>query len=242
MGSLQPWEQIVSQKRSLRDKLLEPYLANDVDQRVPQVASVQARSCVKGDPEIQEITDIDSIPRLFELLKSGQYTAEQTTLAYIKRYADNLIYTGRLIHQLLAKLFNSRAVISHQLVRNSPIICLLIISTLTKANRQTNCLTEVVFEEALKEARQLDHDFQQTGQVKGPLHGIPVTLKDQFDIKGVDTTLGYVGRSFAPATEDAVLVQMLKDMGAIVLAKTNLPQSIMVRIPRARRIRVQVFY
>ncbi|OOF91092.1 hypothetical protein ASPCADRAFT_211370 [Aspergillus carbonarius ITEM 5010] len=183
MGSLQPWEQIVSQKRSLRDKLLEPYLANDVDQRVPQVASVQARSCVKGDPEIQEITDIDSIPRLFELLKSGQYTAEQTTLAYIKR-----------------------AVISHQL---------------------TNCLTEVVFEEALKEARQLDHDFQQTGQVKGPLHGIPVTLKDQFDIKGVDTTLGYVGRSFAPATEDAVLVQMLKDMGAIVLAKTNLPQSIM---------------
>jgi Asp-tRNA(Asn)/Glu-tRNA(Gln) amidotransferase A subunit family amidase len=40
--------------------------------------------------------------------------------------------------------------------------------------------------------------------------------------------LGYVGRSFAPAEDDAVLVQMLKKMGAIIIAKTNLPQSIMV--------------
>jgi 5-enolpyruvylshikimate-3-phosphate synthase len=41
-----------------------------------------------------------------------------------------------------------------------------------------------------------------------------------------------VGRSFAPAQEDAVLVQILKKMGAIVIAKTNIPQSIMVR-PRS---------
>lgn len=62
----------------------------------------------------------------------------------------------------------------------------------------------------------------------GPLHGLVVTLKDQFNIKGYDSTLGYVGRSFNPATEDAVLVKMLKSLGAIVLAKSNLPQSIMV--------------
>lgn len=63
------------------------------------------------------------------------------------------------------------------------------------------------------------------------MHGIPITLKDQFNVKGVDTTLGYVGRSFAPASEDAALVQMLKGMGAVIIAKTNLPQSIMVCIP-----------
>lgn len=62
----------------------------------------------------------------------------------------------------------------------------------------------------------------------GPLHGLVVTLKDQFNIKGYDSTLGYVGRSFNPATEDAVLVKMLKSLGAIILAKSNLPQSIMV--------------
>jgi Asp-tRNA(Asn)/Glu-tRNA(Gln) amidotransferase A subunit family amidase len=65
------------------------------------------------------------------------------------------------------------------------------------------------------------------------LHGIPITLKDQFNVKGVDTTLGYVGRSFSPAEDDAVLVQILKKMGAIIVAKTNLPQSIMVcNMPR----------
>lgn len=62
----------------------------------------------------------------------------------------------------------------------------------------------------------------------GPLHGVPMTLKDQFDVKGHDTTLGYVGRAFHPAEEDAVVVAMMKEMGAIFIAKTNLPQSIMV--------------
>lgn len=64
--------------------------------------------------------------------------------------------------------------------------------------------------------------------MRGPLHGVPVTLKDQFNVKGVDSTIAYVGRSFKPAAEDAVLVQILKYMGAVVIAKTNLPQSIMV--------------
>ncbi|CAG8116304.1 unnamed protein product [Penicillium olsonii] len=95
------------------------------------------------------------------------------------------------------------------------------------AQQLTNCLTEILFEDALEQARQLDLEWKETGRLKGPLHGIPITLKDQFNVKGVDTTIGYVGRSFAPATEDAALVQMLKSMGAIIIAKTNLPQSIM---------------
>jgi 6-phosphofructokinase len=95
---------------------------------------------------------------------------------------------------------------------------------------QTNSITEALFEDALAQARDLDHTFRKTGKLQGPLHGIPITLKDQFNIRGVDTTLGYVGRSFKPATDDAVLVQMLKGMGAVIIAKTNLPQSIMVCI------------
>lgn len=98
-------------------------------------------------------------------------------------------------------------------------------------SQKTNSITEIVFEDALKQARGLDDYFKKIGELKGPLHGIPITLKDQFDIKGVDSTLGYVGRCFKPATEDAVLVQLLKNMGAVIIAKTNLPQSIMVRIP-----------
>lgn len=54
-----------------------------------------------------------------------------------------------------------------------------------------------------------------------------MTLKDQFNVKGHDATLGYAARAFHPAPEDAVLVQMLRKLGAVIIAKTNLPQSIM---------------
>lgn len=57
---------------------------------------------------------------------------------------------------------------------------------------------------------------------------MPMTLKDQFDVEGHDTTLGYVGRAFSPALSDSTLVAMLKTMGAVILGKTNIPQSIMV--------------
>ena len=63
----------------------------------------------------------------------------------------------------------------------------------------------------------------------GPLHGLPISLKDQLNVKGFDTTLGYDGRAFNPASSNALLVDFLQGLGAIVLAKTNLPQSIMVR-------------
>ncbi|KAH0429879.1 amidase [Colletotrichum camelliae] len=92
---------------------------------------------------------------------------------------------------------------------------------------ETNSLTEVLFEDALERAKELDAYFAKNGTVVGPLHGVPVTLKDQFNVKGFDSTLGYVGRSFLPAADDAAVVKMLKSLGAVVIAKTNLPQSIM---------------
>lgn len=90
-------------------------------------------------------------------------------------------------------------------------------------------LTEVAFQDALVQAAKLDDFFAVEKKPFGPLHGVVMTLKDQFDIKGYDTTLGYVGRAFSPAKDDAVLVKMLHSLGAIVLAKSNVPQSILVR-------------
>ncbi|EED15614.1 acetamidase [Talaromyces stipitatus ATCC 10500] len=177
------WEEIVSEKRLLRDQALKPYVVGDIDRRSPRTHSVDGRSRLDCDSTIQEITDISNVSTLLDLFGQGKLTAERVTLAYIKR-----------------------AVVAHQI---------------------TNSITEPNFDDALAQARELDHDFNKTGKLKGPLHGIPITLKDQFNIKGLDTTLGYVGRSFKPAMDDSVLVQMLKDMGAVIIAKTNLPQSIM---------------
>ncbi|KNG85818.1 acetamidase [Aspergillus nomiae NRRL 13137] len=157
------------------------------------------------------VSDVDQrLPQVHNVqersrIQSDPEVQEITDIDNIPVLVDQL-RTGRFTAEAVILAYVRRAAIAQQL---------------------TNCITEVVFEDALAQARALDRVFQETGHLKGPLHGVPITLKDQFNIRGVDTTLGYVGRSFAPATEDAALVQMLRDMGAIILAKTNLPQSIM---------------
>ncbi|KAF4342052.1 general amidase [Fusarium beomiforme] len=95
------------------------------------------------------------------------------------------------------------------------------------SHKDTNCISEPLFERALDRAKYLDEYFQQHQKLIGPLHGIPVSVKDQFNVTGVDTTLGYVGRSFKPATENAVMVSILEKLGAVIITKTVIPQSIM---------------
>ncbi|KAH7028921.1 amidase [Microdochium trichocladiopsis] len=96
-----------------------------------------------------------------------------------------------------------------------------------EAHKKTNCLTEINFDNALEQARRLDEFRQTHGKLKGPLHGVPMSFKDQFNIKGLDTTMGYAGLAFAPAGLDCPLIETLEGLGAVIIAKTNLPQSIM---------------
>lgn len=121
---------------------------------------------------------------------------------------------------VLAQKLASREVTSEAVVR-------AYVKRATSAHQRTNCLTEICFNEALERARKLDEHIKVHGKPVGPFHGVPVTLKDQFNVKGFDSTIGYVARAGHPATENAVIVQTLEKLGAIILAKTNLPQSIM---------------
>jgi amidase len=75
--------------------------------------------------------------------------------------------------------------------------------------------------EALADAERLDAALRASGP-QGPLHGVPVILKDQIDAAGMPTTLGSVlFRDFCP-DRDAFVVQKLKQAGAIILAKATL--------------------
>ncbi|GAM87939.1 hypothetical protein ANO11243_059670 [Dothideomycetidae sp. 11243] len=96
-----------------------------------------------------------------------------------------------------------------------------------QAHEKTNCLTEINFDGAIAQAKDLDSFWKETGRLKGPLHGVPISVKDQFNIKGFDSTLGYTSLAFSPASSDCVLVDVLRRLGAVIIAKTNLPQSIM---------------
>lgn len=61
---------------------------------------------------------------------------------------------------------------------------------ITRIPAQVNCLTEIFVERALARAKELDERLQATGKTIGPLHGLPISLKDQLCMKGLETTLG----------------------------------------------------
>ncbi|KAL8410439.1 hypothetical protein RB596_000212 [Gaeumannomyces avenae] len=102
------------------------------------------------------------------------------------------------------------------------------------AHQLGNFLLEIGFDLALEHAKELDKHFQEHGSLVGPLHGVPVTLKDQFHIKGLETSAAYVGwigtfegkkgtgkeRYF-----ESELVRELKSLGAVPIGKTTLVTS-----------------
>jgi amidase len=78
--------------------------------------------------------------------------------------------------------------------------------------------------DALDDARQLDAE-RKSGKVRGPLHGIPVLLKDNIDTAGkMMTTAGSLALEGAPASSDAFIAARLREAGAVLLGKTNLSE------------------
>ncbi|KAK7462776.1 hypothetical protein VKT23_007360 [Stygiomarasmius scandens] len=95
------------------------------------------------------------------------------------------------------------------------------------AQQLTNCLTEIFVEKALARSKELDEILKTTGRIVGPLHGLPISLKDQFAIKGLETIMGYVAWIGRYADSDSVLVEILYECGAVPFVRTNVPQTLM---------------
>ncbi|THW99561.1 glutamyl-tRNA amidotransferas-like protein subunit A [Aureobasidium pullulans] len=96
------------------------------------------------------------------------------------------------------------------------------------SHQVTNCALEFFPEMALKQAKELDDFYEKNGRTIGPLHGLPISLKDQLRIKGLETTMGYVAWIDKYDTEDSVLTAILRKAGAVFYVKTSVPQSLMV--------------
>lgn len=96
------------------------------------------------------------------------------------------------------------------------------------AHQLTNCLTAAFFEEAIERAKSLDRAFRETGKPVGPLHGLPISLKDNFNLKGKDSTVGFATFANDPAKYDSTLVELLRDAGAVFYVKTNVPTAMMI--------------
>ncbi|KAF9510450.1 hypothetical protein BS47DRAFT_1347999 [Hydnum rufescens UP504] len=89
-----------------------------------------------------------------------------------------------------------------------------------------NFMTEPLFESAFKDAKMLDEEFAATGRLRGPLHGVPISLKDLFHVKGVDASIGYSLWANKPSHADADVVKLIREAGGIPFVKTNVPQTL----------------
>ncbi|BCS27815.1 general amidase GmdB [Aspergillus puulaauensis] len=96
------------------------------------------------------------------------------------------------------------------------------------AQQLTSCLTEHWFDKAIERAQFLDEYLQREKKVLGPLHGLPISIKDSFCVEGIQSTVGYVSLlQKEPESHNSVLVEMLLDLGAVLYVKTNIPQTMM---------------
>ncbi|NWE23181.1 amidase family protein [Pseudomonas sp. P7548] len=92
--------------------------------------------------------------------------------------------------------------------------------------RQQNPELNAVIElnpHALEDARKLDRERAE-GKVRGPLHGIPVLIKDNVETENMQTSAGAFGLVGEAAGKNAPLVQYLLDQGAVIIGKTNLTE------------------
>ncbi|PLB40536.1 fatty-acid amide hydrolase [Aspergillus candidus] len=118
----------------------------------------------------------------------------------------NGMAAGLLSAEEVVVSFLKRAVLGHQLL---------------------NFATEFMADRAIARAKELDRYYQQTGRVVGPLHGVPISVKEHIEVKDRTCNAGYVAWVNDVAPEDALLLKYLEKAGAVFHVRTNQPQSLM---------------
>jgi amidase len=111
------------------------------------------------------------------------------------------------------------------LVRRGTVGCVELldhfIARVERLDPQLNAVVVREFDRARKTARAMDQ--KRNKGAPGKLHGVPMTVKESFDLAGLPTTWGYADRRNHVAEVDALAVQRLKAAGAVVFGKTNVP-------------------
>ncbi|HST90281.1 MAG TPA: amidase [Ktedonobacterales bacterium] len=100
------------------------------------------------------------------------------------------------------------------------------IARIEAVNPALNAVVVKRYDAARAEARAAD-ERRAAGEPLGPLHGVPITIKEAFDLEGTPSTYGLPSRAAALATSDDQYVRRLRQAGAIILGKTNVPQLLL---------------
>lgn len=147
-------------------------------------------------------TDVSGIPNTCGILTSEEI---EITESYDCTGLAEAIATRKYTAVAVATAFSKRAIICHQL---------------------TCCLTQWYMDEAIQQAKQLDEYLEKNGKTIGPLHGVPVSIKEHMPIAGTYSSMGYFS-SIVKDDKDSLMVEILRSLGAVFYCKTNQPQTIM---------------
>lgn len=104
---------------------------------------------------------------------------------------------------------------------------LAFIKRATLAHQLTHCAMEILFEDGIKRAKELDEYQAKHGKTIGPLHGVPLSLKEHYSYKDHVTHAGYVSLLDNVSNDFAYSSQILYDLGAVFYIRTTEPQSLM---------------
>ena len=126
---------------------------------------------------------------------------------------DELIYASATA---LAQAIRNKVVSSEEVVN-------AYLQRIAEVNPQLNAVVQLTADTARAQARTADALLRR-GENIGPLHGVPMTIKDSIETAGVICTGGTKGRATFKPTHDATVVARLRAAGAILLGKTNLPE------------------
>lgn len=129
---------------------------------------------------------------------------------------------GLMDHLLRASAFGIADAIRMKKVSSEEVVeaCL---RRIERVNAKINAVVQLAPEDALAAARLADSNLA-ARRILGALHGVPMTIKDSIDTKGIITTCGTKGRAKNVPRHDATIVSRLRHAGAIILGKTNVPE------------------
>lgn len=116
----------------------------------------------------------------------------------------------------LAKAIRTKKVSSREVVD-------AYLKRIEEVNPKLNAVIQLTAETAYEQAFKAD-EASACGNIPGPLHGVPITLKDSFDSAGIISTGGTMGRKAFVPSRDATVMARLRKAGAIPLGKTNTPE------------------
>ena len=146
--------------------------------------------------------DVSNIPSTCGLLNAEEL---EITEAYDATGLAEALAARKYTAVTVVKAFIKRAAIAHQLVR---------------------CMSQFFPQAAIEQAARLDQHLLKTGKTVGPLHGVPVTIKEHMAIAGQTSSFGMLSLRF-PDDKDCQMVDILRKAGAVFFCKTNQPQAIM---------------